>query len=454
MSVQERRLKSGKIAFYAVWQGTWQRCETKAEAIATEAAMKGGVEAPISKVATVATFGDRWLAARANRTADKDRSMLERHVFSRAWLSGLRVSDVRPRHIIQLVSELRGSLSDKSISNVLGTLRVLFRDAIIQEIAFVQPVILPKEHLKRRRAVEPEIYQPAECIALMTNRNLDPRARMLFALLLCTGLRQGEAVGRNWEDFSDTAPLACMRVATQYDGAPLKTENPRQVPVHPLLAEALRWWASEGYPAVYGKAPAGGPIVPSESGSAMTKNTSYKLLRTEAARIGVEWRGVHATRHTFITLTRRGGADKVALEKVTHNARGDIVDGYTRSDWEPLCLAVSCLRFDSDQRLALPSGNPGKNPFLPQSTEADFPSGNTLMNTSLAGFDSPRLHQRKRPEEPRQRNRSIGDLSGFSGRFQVGPDDRVPAILTNLLAAAHRLGVLPANRQELEARHG
>ncbi len=452
MSIQERRLKSGKLAFYAVWQGKWRRCETRAEAVAAEEAMKGGAEAPVSKVSTVGAFGERWLSTRANRTADKDRSMLEHHVFSRAWIAGLRVSEVRPRHIIQLVTELRGALSDKSISNVLGTLRVLFRDAIIQEIAFVQPVVLPKEHLKRRRAVEPEIYQPAECIALMTNRNLDPRARMLFSLLLCTGLRQGEAVGRRWEDFSDTAPLACMKVATQYDGAPLKTENPRQVPVHPLLAEALRWWASEGYPAVYGRAPSGGPIVPSESGSAMTKNTSYKLLRTEAARIGVEWRGVHATRHTFITLTRRGGADKVALEKVTHNARGDIVAGYTRSDWEPLSLAVSCLRFDSDQRLALPSGNTCKNPFLPQTAEADFPSDDTLMNTSQAGFDSPRLHQRKRPEELEPKSRSIGDLSGFSGRFQVGPSDRVPAILTNLLAAAHGMGVLPANR--LEVRRG
>jgi hypothetical protein len=55
---------------------------------------------------------------------------------------------------------------------------------------------------------------------------------------------------------------------------------------------------------------------------------------------------VHDTRHTFITLSRRDGARKDHLEKVTHNAVGDIVDRYTAVDWEPLCAAVACLRID------------------------------------------------------------------------------------------------------------
>ena len=30
--------------------------------------------------------------------------------------------------------------------------------------------------------------------------------------------------------------------------------------------------------------------------------------------------------------------------RVTHNACGDVVDGYTHFDWAPLCEAVLCLR--------------------------------------------------------------------------------------------------------------
>jgi hypothetical protein len=43
-------------------------------------------------------------------------------------------------------------------------------------------------------------------------------------------------------------------------------------------------------------------------------------------------------------LARRGGARKDVLERITHNASGDIIDRYTTFDWLPLCEAVSCLK--------------------------------------------------------------------------------------------------------------
>jgi hypothetical protein len=53
---------------------------------------------------------------------------------------------------------------------------------------------------------------------------------------------------------------------------------------------------------------------------------------------------LHATRHTFITLARRGGARAEVVEQISHNARGTIVDHYTHWDWEPLCEAVLALQ--------------------------------------------------------------------------------------------------------------
>jgi hypothetical protein len=61
-------------------------------------------------------------------------------------------------------------------------------------------------------------------------------------------------------------------------------------------------------------------------------------------------RTLHSSRHTFITMCRRGGARKDVLEKVTHNAKGDIVDAYTHWDWNPLCEAVLCLQLGSQTR--------------------------------------------------------------------------------------------------------
>ena len=60
----------------------------------------------------------------------------------------------------------------------------------------------------------------------------------------------------------------------------------------------------------------------------------------------------------LITYARRGGAQKDMLERVTHNASGDILDVYTDADgiWPALCEAVLCLKvqWPRDNVLQLP----------------------------------------------------------------------------------------------------
>jgi integrase len=273
--------------------------------------------------------------------------------------------------VLELVRQLRQKgITDKTIANVLGALRVLFRDAQIAELVYTQPVLLPKKTLNRRRAKEPEIYQPAECQVLMVHAELDPRVRMFWTMALCTGMRLGEVAGRRWRDAQPADGLDALHVATQYGGAPLKTDNPRVVPIHPVLSAALLEWVGT-WEALVGRKP--GPddfIVPNLDGSHLTRSQVYKALFRACSVTGIRWRTVHSTRHTMITLCRRGGADQSALERVTHNSRGGIVDGYTRQDWQPLCVAVECLRFEGDLRISLPSGKQGKNRFLPGHVEA------------------------------------------------------------------------------------
>lgn len=384
MAIVRRQLKSGRASWWVVvryaGKSLWRRVDSQAEAKAKERIWKEqiaeGVFSPVLAMPsspTLAQYIPVWTAQRDNRTATKDAQMMRDHVLPYG-IAKVKLSEVRPRHTKALVDDLRAKgLSDKSISNVLGALHTLFRDALIAEFVYTQPVVLPKRTLKRTRAEDPEIYQPAECRALMANKNTDPRARLMWALGLCAGLRQGEIVGRQWKDFRAAAGLQAMHVRTQYDGQPLKTDRPRVVPVHPVLEQALMGWA-DIWAMLMGRAPRPEDfVIPDpKTERGLTKNQSYKMLRASAETAGVPWHGVHSTRHTFITLARRGGANITDLEKVTHNARGGIVDGYTRQDWEPLCDVVRRVSFDSDQRIELPGENPGKNPFLPRGVKASF----------------------------------------------------------------------------------
>jgi hypothetical protein len=171
---------------------------------------------------------------------------------------------------------------------------------------------------------------------------------MWIALAFFTGMREGEVCGIRWRDWDPSStPLGALTVQGQYDRQPLKTDRPRIVPVHPALAWMLERWRATGFELIHCRRPRpDDPIVPNRAGETHSKSSAYKQWRRACEAVGVSNRSLHSTRHTFITTCRRGGARKDYLERVTHNAAGDIVDTYTRFEWDPLCEAVLCLTVD------------------------------------------------------------------------------------------------------------
>jgi integrase len=437
MAIVPRKTKAGTV-YYVVLRvdgvPSWRKAgSVKAEAKALEAKWKAQLAAGTYDAAdvlpaapTLEEYSAVWLKARTNRTAKGDHSLFRLHVLPYA-VAREKLGDVRPRHVRDLVEQLRAKgLTDKTIANVLGVLRTMFRDALIAELAYTQPVVLPKNTLRRRRLKDPEIYQPGECLVLMRHHDIPTPVRVLFTLLFCTGMRQGEAVGLRWRSAQQALGLDALHVREQYQGKPLKTDMPRVVPVHPELAPVLTWWATEGWHLWVGRQP--GPedfVVPAASGGLLTKSAGYKALRKACKAVGIPWRGIHGTRHTFITLCKRGGADHRALTTITHNPRGDIVDGYTRQDWEPLCSAIRCLSFDQDLRISLPSGNHGKNPFL----------STTPVSNSFAML-------------PEKTDQALGSIPGASTTIPAVERRRSnePSNAVALAVVAAHLGVLPADR--------
>ncbi len=108
---------------------------------------------------------------------------------------------------------------------------------------------------------------------------------------------------------------------------------------------------NEGFELVYCRKPVRDDfIVPnrrprSQGRGAHTKSSAYKALARACQAVGVRFEGCHLTRHTMISLTRRGGARADVLECITHNAKGSIIDQYTHFDWQPLCEAIVCLDY-------------------------------------------------------------------------------------------------------------
>ncbi len=361
MSVIPKKRKRFTTYYVETWwnKKAWrERAGTdKRQADRLDAQRKREVEAGTFRPAqvaeapkTVAEFSASWGTDRNNVSVSDDRRNLARFTALPEFAS-LHIADVRPRHVIAALGALKqdAGVSIKTLQNAYGTLRTMFRDAQIAELATTNPCVLPRGYFADDETKEREAYTRTEATVLLAHHAIPEPIRVLTALCLLAGMRLGEAVGRRWRDL-DTAPvpLWALDVSSQYGGRKLKTKKRRIAPVHPDLQAILERWGSVGFAELTGHMPTPDEfIVPNISPWARvehhTKSTFNKAFVAGCKAVGIPNKTLHSTRHTMITLARRGGGDKAVLSKVTHNAKGDIVDRYTHRDWAELCDAVMAL---------------------------------------------------------------------------------------------------------------
>lgn len=392
MAIVTRKTKKGPVHWIVFkWQrrDVWERAgrdrrEAERLEVQRRREVKAGTYMP-AKERIATKFGPyvlAWAKKRRTRNADDDLAQIERYVMTRAWLAELPLADVKPAHMIQLIQELKESVSEKTgdplsskyVANIYGNVRTSLRDAMIAELIQRDPCgALPRGIIKRRKGAKKRApYSMDDVLALTTGEKLSPERRVWNAMAFYLGAREGEVCGRRWRNWDREArPLTAMTIDTQYDDQPLKTERetgerPRVVPVHEDLARVLEWWWRQGYEMAFLRKPTQDDfIVPRrERGTGRilphTKSSAYKAWIRSYGDASVTNLTLHSTRHTFITNARRNGARPDVLEMVTHNAAGKQIDAYTHWEWEPLCEAVS--HFMRKPRLDSPLDRQVKSP--------------------------------------------------------------------------------------------
>lgn len=388
MTVVKRKDSNG-IVFYAVndWNGRQKServgrnlrdAERRDEAMKKEIAAgkyQPQKERKSLEVGDIVTMFNGKRPSKAKSTKETELALAKNHLEPRAWLWKMPARDLRPTHCDTLIDELRAitkpdgsrQLSDRSIMDVLGVLRRSFASAIRAELCDRQPVVIEAgtwSHVSKVR----EPYTAAEVVVLTRNVKIPWPTRVLAALWLLAGLRQGEGCGLKWKCLDlESRPLAGLDIAEQWRGEPLKTKRARAVPVHPALLAILKDWAETGFEAHTGRKPTPDDyIVPELDGfgvwNCYGSHTSYWAFVKACEAVGVRYRTVHSCRHTFVTLCRRGGARADVLERVSHNASGKVIDRYTHFDWKPLCEAVLCMRLEPLPNAPPLAGNGGEVP--------------------------------------------------------------------------------------------
>jgi len=359
---------------------------------------------------TVLAYAEKWLAARTNASKRDDAGRIRNHVLP--VLGPLRMSEVRARHIRELVKTLRKNpdLAPRTVRNIYGVLGTMFRDAVADEVIEASPCVLRRGDLPGKVDKDPEwrhlaTFLEPEVRSLLTSDRVPPERRVLHAMKALAGLRHGEAAGLRWRHLIDAKPLTRMMVARSYDGR-TKTEVTRAVPVHPTLAKILTAWRTKHWERIYGRAPTPDdyvaptrnmtPVDPDDAGDSFKLDLANLGLRIDAGEH--RDRGGHDLRAWFITTAQECGAHRDLLRVVTHPGKGDVVSGYTRASWAALCAEVAKLRFEilDGDILRLATG------FA--TAEANLAKRWRKVATPT-GFENVSVLQRSRESAPSRRNR-------------------------------------------------
>lgn len=318
-----------------------------------------------SAIPSVEKYAKAWIAQRRDRgirDVDNDESRFRFRILP--VLGGYPLPAVTRPMVKQLLAKLRADgLAPGTIRNIHSNLKVLFDDAIDDELIETNPANVHARHLGRAGDKDPEwrqgaMYSREEVVRLLTDPQLPIDRRVIYAIAALSGLREGEIAGLRWRHIDDAEPLPRMLVAHSYDSV-TKTDQPRSVPVHPILARVLTDWRRRHYAAVVGHVPgADDLIVPSPisrggngahkhrpAGTMRTKNQIGKRFTRDLEVLGIPHRRFHDLRRTFISLAQADGARRDHLQRTTHTAgTRHAFDLYTTLPWPTLCAAVAAFK--------------------------------------------------------------------------------------------------------------
>lgn len=304
---------------------------------------KKGTSTP-AKVETLKEYGLRWWRGKAARIkkgpADTYYDALSLKIWPR--LGDYRVTDIS-RSVVEdwvaWVERQRKADGDPYAQDTLtGWFRVLTR--LLRDMAADYDLPDPVRrirgpHSNRKNTQEQRTLSPEELHRFLeAARKVVPQHYVAMLTLATTGMRVSEVFALQWDCIDFKREEFIVRRGRS-GGDPVestKTDDPRTVPMHPVLAEALREHRKQllasQHPGVDTNL-----VFPSNKGTMRFASGIYKAygLAREAAKIDQKVNN-QVLRRTMNTMLRRSGVDRIVLRNVMGHSSEEMTERYSWVD--------------------------------------------------------------------------------------------------------------------------
>jgi integrase len=216
----------------------------------TTGEVKQGVHTPERASITVAEAGELWienaeLNEREKSTLRQYRNHVDLHITPR--IGALKLARLTSPTVVGFRDDLLRSCSRPMARKVLASLKGIIKNAqaaglVAQNVTTPVKVDANKRD-KRKLKVGREIPSKREIQALLATAS--GRWRPFFITATFTGMRASELRGLPWDhvDFERKVIHVCQRANLWGDIGPPKTEaGDREIPMSPMVVNALREW--------------------------------------------------------------------------------------------------------------------------------------------------------------------------------------------------------------------
>jgi integrase len=312
---------------------------------------------------TLGQWATKWLKARADDqaiTSHYDDGLRIRDHLQGTALARMPIKEVRPRHVLRWVKDLRATtMAPRTLRTVAGLVRTIFRDAVIEELIHASPFVLRRGDLPPVVDKDPEwrssaIYTRAEVEMIVGARDVLPLDRVvLYSVCFLGGLRLGEVLALRWRHISpDLEPLGRIVVAGSYNSKlkrekSTKTQAVRSVPIHKVLAKTLAQWRLSGWEEAYGRKPTDDDLIlPSRLNDTKCRHAARVLMQfhLDLDTLQLRRRRIHDARRTFRSLCADDDGSERAIEWIVYGRKSSVSGRYDEPSWQALCEPVLKLK--------------------------------------------------------------------------------------------------------------
>lgn len=297
---------------------------------------------------TLDGYFEEWLEGKRNATKGNTLKSYKAYYYKHISpvLGSRKVQKIERREVLRLQNEVSMKLATTTSNMVIKTLKIVLNDAMKDDIIAKNPAAGIKD-MKDTSVKATESYHRAltqeEQAAFMAELKTDFFYEFI-ALLLTTGMRQGEAAALNWSDIDYKQNVIHITKTVTYDengkikigDSPKSEAGQRDIPMNDTIKEILKAQKKKSamlqstnviafddriFSTVYGN------IINSNR---VNKSITTCLKALEAKGIYIEHFTAHAFRDTFATRYIEQGGNMQTLKTILgHNSISLTMDLYS-----------------------------------------------------------------------------------------------------------------------------